>query len=392
MNDWREITLSDVSIAIDYGYTASANALPIGPKFLRITDIVPKMINWDEVPYCHISEKEKNKYKLEAGDIVIARTGASTGANYLIKKSDPNNLVFASYLIRFKINDKIAFPDFIGQLLSSNLWKNYVDGIIGGSAQPGANAKVLGSFPIFLPPLLEQRAIASVLSSLDDKINLLHRQNATLEAMAEALFKQWFVVEAKEEWEEYTVENISKQLSDTINPLLFSDLLFNLYSIPAYDLNKNPEQSYGENILSNKFKIDANCLLVSKLNPKFPRIWLLLENNLQNSIASTEFIPIVPFDKQNLPFLYCLFSSDRVIQELTNAASGTSGSHQRVRPDDILNITFMTPSLKYISEFSNSILPFFKKISFNHRRIFTLEKLRDSLLPKLMSGEVRVKF
>jgi type I restriction enzyme S subunit len=80
-----------------------------------------------------------------------------------------------------------------------------VDGIKGGSAQPGANAKQFASFEFFLPPLPEQRAIAEVLSSLDDKIDLLHRQNKTLEQMAETLFRQWFVEEVKEEWEETTL-------------------------------------------------------------------------------------------------------------------------------------------------------------------------------------------
>lgn len=293
----------------------------------------------------------------------------------------------------FHSRDNLSCNDFIYYLARWDEVRDFAEkNMEGTSGRQRVNKEAFSNLELKLPPLPEQRAIASVLSSFDDKIDLLHRQNATLEAMAEALFRQWFVVEAKEEWEEYTVDKIAQQLTDTINPLSFPDLLFNLYSIPAYDLNKNPELSYGKNILSNKFKIDDNCLLVSKLNPKFPRIWLLLENNLSNSIASTEFIPIIPFEKHSLPFLYCLFSSDRVIQELTNAASGTSGSHQRVRPEDILSITFMAPSLKYLSEFSTLILPFVKKISFNQRRIFTLEKLRDSLLPKLMSGEVRIKY
>src|SRR5690606_6710412 len=90
----------------------------------------------------------------------------------------------------------------VGYVLQASNWYEYVDAIAGGSAQPGANAKQLGSYPFILPPLPEQKAIASVLSSLDDKIDLLHRQNKTLEAMAETLFRQWFIEEAKEDWEE----------------------------------------------------------------------------------------------------------------------------------------------------------------------------------------------
>ena len=178
MSDWREMTLADISSDISYGYTESAKSEKIGPKFLRITDIANGRLNWDTVPYCPISVEDFVKYKLSPGDIVVARTGATTGANYIIKNNDPTEAVFASYLIRYRIDQSYADPNFIGQVLRSITWQDYVDSIAGGSAQPGANAKQLGSFPILLPPIPEQCAIAAVLSSLDNKIDLLHRQTA----------------------------------------------------------------------------------------------------------------------------------------------------------------------------------------------------------------------
>jgi len=188
MSEWKEYKLADLCEAINYGYTASASLEAVGPKFLRITDIVPQRVNWSEVPYCLISQDEHQKNKLEKGDIVIARTGATTGFNYMF--NDDVDAVFASYLIRYRINKKIALPLFINYALKSHLWIGFVEGIIGGSAQPGANAKMFGEFEINLPSLTEQRAIASILSSLDDKIDLLHRQNKTLEQLAETLFRQ----------------------------------------------------------------------------------------------------------------------------------------------------------------------------------------------------------
>ena len=160
MSEWKETTLADLCTDISYGYTESAKQEKVGPKFLRITDIASGWLEWDKVPYCLINESDFEKYKLLPGDIVIARTGATTGANYTIKESDPKDVVFASYLIRYKINPQIAYPYYIGQLLKSPNWSDYVDAIAGGSAQPGANAKQLGSFDIILPPLPEQKAIA----------------------------------------------------------------------------------------------------------------------------------------------------------------------------------------------------------------------------------------
>src|SRR5690606_30809748 len=198
MSEWKETTLADLCTDISYGYTESAKQEKVGPKFLRITDIANGRLDWDKVPYCPITDDNFKKYQLLPGDIVVARTGATTGANYTIKDNDPNDVVYASYLIRYKIDKNLANPFYIGQLLQSPNWREYIDAIAGGSAQPGANAKQLGSFEILLPPLPQQRAIASVLSSLDDKIDLLHRQNATLEKMAETLFRQWFVEEESE--------------------------------------------------------------------------------------------------------------------------------------------------------------------------------------------------
>jgi type I restriction enzyme, S subunit len=212
VNAWQKTTLSQICTDISYGYTASARQSGEEPKFLRITDIVPNRINWNDVPSCDADERTIEKYRLKNGDIVIARTGATTGYNKIIKGIDFNAL-FASYLIRYEIDKTIAYPDYIGHILQSSFWYDYVDAIAGGSAQPGANAKQLGSFELLLPSLPEQKAIAAVLSSLDDKIDLLHRQNLTLEAMAETLFRQWFVEEAQEDWEEKPLSSVANFLN-----------------------------------------------------------------------------------------------------------------------------------------------------------------------------------
>ena len=98
---WREVKLGDLCSDIAYGYTATASNEPIGPKFLRITDIVSDSINWESVPYCEIEDSKKHRYTLETGDIVIARTGATTGYNQVVR-SNEHSIVFASYLIRYK--------------------------------------------------------------------------------------------------------------------------------------------------------------------------------------------------------------------------------------------------------------------------------------------------
>ena len=113
-SEWKITSLNEISKDIAYGYTESASREPIGPKFLRITDIVGGL-NWSTVPYCKISDANLKKYQLEIGDIVIARTGATTGTTEIIKEK--TKAVFASYLIRYKIDEQRAIPLFISYVL-----------------------------------------------------------------------------------------------------------------------------------------------------------------------------------------------------------------------------------------------------------------------------------
>ena len=189
MSEWQAKTLSELSADISYGYTESASNERVGPRFLRITDIQNGVVNWGNVPYCKITAEKHKKYKLHEGDIVIARTGNSTGENFLYKGSE--DAVFASYLIRFQINPKEADSKFVWYNLRSYKWWEFIRASKTGSAQAGANAKALGQFVISVPPLPEQRAIAHILGTLDDKIELNRRQSETLQEMARALFKAW---------------------------------------------------------------------------------------------------------------------------------------------------------------------------------------------------------
>lgn len=190
MITWKKQKLKDICTRIDYGYTASASKTPIGPKFLRITDIVPSLIDWDIVPYCAINNAEKEKYLLKDGDIVIARTGATTGYAKALK--NPPESVFASYLVRFRVNDSND-EQFIGQVLESDLYKRYIKKNLNGAAQPQANAQILGSYELLLPDLIIQRKISSIISSYTDLIENNEKRIKIMEEMAQRLYTEWFV-------------------------------------------------------------------------------------------------------------------------------------------------------------------------------------------------------
>jgi len=191
MNEWEIKSLNDISESVDYGLTASAEKTITDCKFLRITDIVSGNPNWKEVPYVTLEKKQFKKYKLHNGDIVIARTGATTGYNSYI--SNPPNAVFASYLVRYKIKPQYN-SQYISYYLKSYKWSDFINGVLGDkSAQPNASASTMAKFKLHIPPIKIQNSIAKILSDLDQKIENNRKINETLEAMAQAVFKSWFV-------------------------------------------------------------------------------------------------------------------------------------------------------------------------------------------------------
>ncbi|MDD3945328.1 MAG: restriction endonuclease subunit S, partial [Bacteroidales bacterium] len=245
---------------------------------------------------------------------------------------------------------------------------------------------------ISLPPLPEQTAIASILSSLDDKIDLLHRQNATLEKLAETLFRQWFVEEAKEEWEMGKVSDYAIHFKDSIQPQKTPSTFYFHYSIPSFDNEKNPIKELGQEIQSNKYKVPEFCILFSKLNPhKDKRVWLLQNEVGANAACSTEFQIVLPKSKQHLYFLYGWLTLNENYNEIASGVGGTSGSHQRIDPNTIYNFQCPIFADDFIENINTQIKPLFQKQLTNQTQIRTLTALRDTLLPKLMSGEVRVE-
>ncbi|MBF0548491.1 MAG: restriction endonuclease subunit S [Candidatus Riflebacteria bacterium] len=202
---WEKEKVKNVAVSIQYGYTESSSKDIIGPKFLRITDIQDFKVNWNEVPYCAITEEEKNKYLLQDGDLVFARTGATVGKSFLIKGNIPES-IFASYLIRLRfpksVNDKYVWYYF----LSPIYWLQIIDKQVG-TGQPNVNGTKLGHLEIIIAPLPEQHRIVAkieeLFSSLDKGIESLKTAQAQLKTYRQAVLKWAF--EGK-----FTNENIKE--------------------------------------------------------------------------------------------------------------------------------------------------------------------------------------
>ena len=161
---WKWVRLSDVGEKLQYGYTASAQTSG-KVKLLRITDITERGVSWDSVPFCAIDEEDTHKFKLQANDILIARTGGTIGKSFRIDSINCLS-VFASYLIRVRVFSHLIFSEYVQWYLGCPWYWEQLRDKSRGTGQPNVNAKSLGQLLIPLPPLAEQRRIVALLEEL----------------------------------------------------------------------------------------------------------------------------------------------------------------------------------------------------------------------------------
>jgi type I restriction enzyme S subunit len=270
----------------------------------------------------------------------------------------------------------------------------------------------------------EQRAIAQVLGTLDDKIEINRRTNETLEAIARAIFKSWFVdfdpvrkraddrdpylpkaiadlfpdrfektviEDIPAQWEVGTLGDIAALVKEPINPLDNPSGEFLHLSIPAFDEGQQPKQEAGAAIKSLKFRVPDNVVLLAKLNPEIERVWLVDVGTLDRAVCSTEFLVLRPKPPFSRFYLYCLARSPGFRSEIEGLVTGTSKSHQRAQADAVLDLVAPLPQPKIVKAFESVVAPLLERTLANKREMRTLAALRDTLLPKLVSGELRVK-
>ena len=218
MSDWIYKTFGSVCSHSAFGprFSSDEYAIDGNVACLRTMDIDSHgRIDYEAMPLAKLDIERLASHVLEPGDLVITRTGAYLGKVGLFEKFRIPVLAGA-FSIRFRIDEQTADPLFIKYFFNGKQGQEGMQSIATGSAQPNLNIPRLHSLTVPCPPLPEQRAIAGVLSSLDDKIDLLHRQNKTLEALAKTLFRKWFVEEAEENWEEVTIDSVCTLNQSTI--------------------------------------------------------------------------------------------------------------------------------------------------------------------------------
>lgn len=375
--------------------------------------------------------------KCDGPGVVVGRSGNSMGVvSYCDSDYWPLNT--ALYVTDFRGNDR----RYIYYLLSQVDFNQFNS----GSAQKSLNRNYVYPFKVWTTTNIhEQKTISAFLARLEKKIELNRQMNETLEAMAQALFKSWFVdfdpvidnaLTAGKEipeplqkratarqalgdqrkplpaeiqslfpdsfvftdemgwvpkgWELGSLSDIATLKTKSIHPNKEPDKVWFHYSLPAYDDQEEPSHDLGESIKSGKYFVDQTSILVSKLNPGTPRVWMPCIDDEASSICSTEFMSFVPIVAGLRSYLYALARSDTFQSLMLSRVTGSTGSHQRVQPKGIAESEVLVPPEKLMLVFSAIADTWLSKKDNNKKQTLTLSKSRDSLLPKLLSGELRI--
>src|SRR5690554_1510090 len=297
-------------------------------------------------------------------------------------------------VLTFRAKDNVI-PKYLYYTLCNPEFTEYTVLTSKGAKMPRGDKDAIKNFEILLPPLPEQKAIASVLSSLDDKIDLLHQQNQTLEALAETLFRQWFVEEAKEDWEEVKLKTVvdiaigrtpprkESQWFSTNNQDVKWISIKDLGSESAFIFNTS-EYLTNEAVVKFNIPIIPKDTVLLSFKMTVGRVAITTEEMLSNeAIAHFRFNDKTPFTKE---YLY-LFLKNYKYETLGSTSSIVTSINSAMIKD--MEITI--PDESTMLNFNESAYKYFNKIKENLYQIQTLTQLRDTLLPKLMSGEVRVK-
>jgi type I restriction enzyme S subunit len=364
----------------------------------------------------------------KSGDIVIATRDVTQkretiGCPCLIPDdlgSEEAVVATNAYLVT---NHSNIDNSFLYLLLKSPSYREQIVASAKGSTVIMITKDAIENHSFLLPPPVEQKAIAHILGTLGDKIELNRKTNETLEAMAKALFKSWFVdfdpVRAKAEgrptglpaeisdlfpdsfedselgeipsgWNVGEIDQILNLQKDSLDPASAPDEAFDHYSIPAFDAGKYPAKELGSSIKSQKFLVGDGDLLVSKLNPSTPRVWIPFTSSGRRAICSTEFLVCRTSSVVGRAYTYCLASSDAIVEAMTGLAGGTSNSHQRIRPGDFLALPCCIGTEMVRSAFLDVVEPLLGKSLALRTESRSLSTTRDALLPKLISGEIRI--
>lgn len=352
-------------------------------RLLRGDNIAQGRLRWEGAKRLPLSRAaEVARYQLVVGDVVIAmdRPWIGAGLKYsVVRPSDvPSLLVQRVARLR-------ALPSldqgFLAAIVGSKEFTDYVVGVQTGSAVPHISGGQIADFEVQrLPSITEQRSIAATLGALDDKIESNRRAISSAAGLVDALSAR-----AATELPIVPLRDLVDTPRATVNPATLGNAPVDHFSLPAFDVGAIPERVSASTIKSNKLHVPGRAILLSRLNPHFNRTWWVTPDAEVPALASTEFLLLTAQSDVALAAVWLAVRDEYFIAELGSRVTGTSGSHQRVRPDDALSIE--VPDFSRVpSGIKLAALALLERIERLRAEAVALTGLRDALLPELLSG------
>ncbi len=389
MSSWKECKLSEITSILGDGLHGTPNYDKNGEYFFINGNNLSngKIIIKSDTKRADLSEYDKYKKNLNDRTILVSING--TLGNIALYNNE--KCILGKSACYFNVNADVD-KYFIKYVVTNKDFQEYIRNFATGTTIPNVSLKTMREYSFFLPPIEEQKAIAEVLSSLDDKIDLLHRQNKTLENLAQTLFRQWFIEEAKEEWEIGTLDDILSVKGGSTPSTANSDFWDGEISwTTPRDLSSN----VGVYLFKTERKITEEGL--EKISSGLlPTGTILLSSRAPVGYLAISDIPlainqgyIAILDNKDFSkyFIY-LWLKENIDYIVSNANGST---FLEISKSVFKSLEVIKPPKEIRLKFDNKVIPMFEKIKINSKQIQTLENLRDTLLPKLLRGEVRVE-
>ncbi len=400
---WKKYKLNEAAY-ISTGFPFKGNEYGTSGrlKVVRGENVTTGILRWDTTKYWNNSIKGLEKYILNQDDIVIGMDGSKVGQNRAIIEGKELPLILAQRVAR--VRAKTSFDQkFVWYQIFSNNFKAYVESIHTGTSIPHISQSQLENYLISAPnSIYEQKQISEILSSLDNKIELLNSQNRTLELLAETLFRQWFMEEGKADWEKTTLENhveVFRGLS-----YKGSGLTDYLDGLPMHNLNsifegggyKYEGIKFYKGEYRSRHLLNAGDIIVANTEQGhefkligFPAI--VSDSFGKKGLFSQHIFKLTPLKSSYLSneFIYYLLMMSSIREQIISATNGSTVN--MLSMDGLQRPSFRLPPKGQVDKFTKTARFYFQKKRNNYNQIDTLTKLRDDLLPKLMTGEMRVK-
>lgn len=395
-SEWKTSTIGAACSLVTDGSHSSPKSVESGEYMVSVKDFTEYGFDFTSCRRISSDDYEtlkRNGCVPEQGDILIGKDGARYFEDIIIYRQPERPALLSSIAI-LRCNKEEIQPEFLYYTLRTPGFKQDVrDNYGSGSAIPRIILKDFKRMPISYPSLEVQKQITAVLSILDQRIQANTKINDNLQQQAELLYHERFETVDRDKlpvgWRIVRLGDVATISKKSFNPAKEPEMLLEHYSIPAFDEAHFPVFEPSTAIKSNKFIVDDSCFMISKLNPTTKRVWkpyCLTEN----AVCSTEFIVYKAKSQEITDFLYSVIDSDSFSDFMCSHVTGSTGSRQRTTPSDTLAFELVLPNAEEIAEYQGIVSPMLEQIKCNAIENDRLKRLRDSLLPKLMSGEIDV--